>query len=89
MSMRVTATGFHNKLVRALRGYGGRVLKAGHIRAIMVDKFPELDRKAKWMQASDHCINRTNSGACDCAEKDSALFKRVSYGEYLVREEVV
>lgn len=36
--------------------------------------------KAKYIQASDHCINMSNAGACNCAETDKALVERIAPG---------
>jgi hypothetical protein len=35
---------------------------------------------AKYIHASDHCINMKNIGACNCAETDRALVKRIAPG---------
>jgi hypothetical protein len=35
---------------------------------------------AKYIHASDHCINMNNIGACNCAESDRALVKRIAPG---------
>ena len=40
---------------------------------------------AKWVIAADHCRNHTNSGACQCAQTENAIFERLGRNRYRVR----
>ncbi len=47
----------------------------------------QFGSRAQYIHASDHCSNMKNTGACDCAETDRALVRRVRRGRpsyYLV-----
>ena len=53
----------------------------------LVKSIPDIGSKAQYVHPSDHCSNMKNAGACDCAETDRALVKRVRSGRpshYLV-----
>ena len=43
----------------------------------LVHNIPGIGGDAQYIHPSDHCINMNNKGACDCAETDRALVKRV------------
>lgn len=81
---RAVAAKFHEDLRRAVAEYKGVVLKAYEVNAI-ARLHPSMAKDAQFIQASDHCVNHTNDGACDCALTDKAIFERVGHGEYLVR----
>jgi len=53
----------------------------------LVKSVPGIGSKAQYIHPSDHCSNMNNAGACDCAETERALVKRVRSGRpsiYLV-----
>ncbi len=81
---RSLATKYHDDLQRAVAKYKGKVLKTSEV-ADIVRAVPSLAKDAQFVYPSDHCINRTNGGACDCAMTDRALFEHVQRGEYRVR----
>ena len=83
--MRKFASTFHDYIVEAMDNHKGQVLRTGEILKILINKFPELEIRKDWIQPPDHCINHTNKGACYCAEKDTAIFEKVTRGKYRVR----
>jgi hypothetical protein len=46
-------------------------------------QMPSLADDAELVQPSDHCVNHTCEGACNCGLTDRAIFRRVSRGVYL------
>lgn len=62
----------------------GKTVKKSTVDAACKSAFPALASDTKWIILSDHCINRTNKGACKCAKTELALFERVARGEYRV-----
>lgn len=44
-----------------------------------------MGKDHQFVYPSDHRINLTNEGACDCAMTDRALFERIRRGEFRVR----
>lgn len=75
---------YHDKLAQALLPLKGRVIDPTEGRAALIATFPELEGKQEWIILSDHCINHTNRGACECAMTESALLERVGRGRYRV-----
>ncbi len=80
---------FHNYIVDAMENHKDETLQAIDIRKIVIGKFPKLEPEEKWIQASDHCINLTNKGACYCAKNEKAIFERISHGKYKVRSNLL
>ena len=79
------ASKWHEPLRVAMVGYRNTVMKAEEIRKV-AENIPGVGNEAKFIQASDHCVNMTNKGECrHCATTDQALFERVRHGFYLVR----
>jgi len=50
----------------------------------LIRQLPGIGSKAQFIHPSDHCVNMTNKGACECAQTDRALVKQVRRGHYLV-----
>lgn len=73
----------HDNLVHLLGNEGGRVISRAELRDLYCNEYP--DENVDWVQATDHCINLTNKGACWCAETDSAIFEWLKRGMYKVR----
>jgi len=79
-----TVSEYHDRLAQALVPLRGRVIDTSQARAALVAAFPDLQDKQEWVILSDHCRNRTNRGACQCAETDAALLEWVERGRYRV-----
>jgi len=86
MGWRDFASSFHNYLVEAMMSHKGLVLGNREIKELLIEICPELKSEEGWVLASDHCINHTNKGACHCAETEKAIFEKVGYGKYKVRQ---
>jgi len=71
-------------LERAIAGYRGRLLRASEV-ADIVGSISGIGKDAQFVYPSDHCVNHTNEGACDCAMTGRVLFERVRRGVYRVR----
>lgn len=84
MSHSTTVSEYHDRLAQALRPLRGRVIETAEARAALVAALPEMDDAQGWVILSDHCRNRTNKGACRCAETDDALLEWVERGRYRV-----
>ncbi len=86
MGWRDFAGTFHDYIVEAMTNHKGEILQKGEITKVLIGKFPKLESKEEWILPSDHCINHTNKGACHCAETKKAIFERIGYGKYKVRQ---
>jgi len=75
---------FHNDLKSAMKPYAGERLKTKEIKEI-ISSTTVLKHDAQFILPSDHCINHTNKGACDCSLHDEAIFEKIERGLYLVR----
>jgi len=73
----------HYNLMRLLSNDAGRLISRTELRKRYQEKYPE--ENVDWVQAPDHCINRTNKGACWCAKSDDAIFEWIEKGLYKVR----
>ena len=81
---REKSTRFHDGLKQAMASRSGETLRTSQIRRI-VESVPNLVDHADWVYPSDHCINHTNKGACRCALSEEAIFEKIGYGKYRVR----
>ncbi len=61
----------------------GQALSVIDIYSIMTSHIPNFD--SQFFQPSDHCINVSNKGACNCSLQYNALFEKISRGLYKVR----
>lgn len=77
------AAKYHDELRKAVASHGGEVLKTSEIAAI-VRGVASMGKDHQFVYPSDHRINLTNEGACDCAMTDRALFERIRRGEFRV-----
>jgi hypothetical protein len=68
----------HEPIKQALLPYRGQEITIPEWNAL-VQAVVE-GRSAKYIQASDHCINMKNDGACNCTKTDRALVKRIAPG---------
>ena len=84
MAWREESTKYHNMLADAMVPYSGATLTKSTIEKVLAEKYPELKEKLDWVLPSDHCVNRTNKGACYCAETEKAIFERVGWGKYRI-----
>ena len=84
MSWQDEAIKYHDYLERAMKPHQGNVLEKKTIIKILLAKFPELTEKSAWILPSDHCINHTNKGPCNCSMTSRAIFERVGFGKYRV-----
>jgi hypothetical protein len=76
-------TQYHNDLASIMRPFQGQVLTTADITQRVQQA---LGREvAQWVQPSDHCINHTPEGACECAGTDRAVFERIERGRYQAR----
>jgi len=73
----------HKNLIKMLRHRRGDVISRAELLTLYKAHFPGED--ASWMQATDHCINKTNKGACPCAKSDQAIFEWLSRGKYKIK----
>ncbi len=73
---------YHKELKQLMIKYKGETLKTGDIKKKFKQEYPKLD--ASFMQPSDHCSNRINKGACDCANTENAIFECIRDGYYRV-----
>jgi hypothetical protein len=73
---------YHTQLQQVMTQYKGQILTTSQITSIFKQAYPHLD--IRFMQPSDHCINHTNQGACDCSLTQNAIFKYIQRGLYLV-----
>lgn len=77
------ASKFHDQLKMVMIPYKNNVLKTAKIKNI-IESVPTLKGQEQWIYPSDHCINHTNKGACDCAKTENALFFQIARGKYRV-----
>ncbi len=75
---------FHDSLAQAVQPLSGQEVTRARVRAAFVTAFPELEPQQDWVMPSDHCRNRTNKGACGCAQTEGALFERLGHDRYRV-----
>jgi hypothetical protein len=75
---------WHEPLRKVVAKYRNAELTTQEIRAVS-DSIQDVGNNVQFIQASDHCLNITNKGACPCAETDGALFVQVHRGLYRVR----
>ncbi len=81
---RKVSTKYHEDLANAVATYKGDVLTSAEIAGI-VRSVPGMQKDAQFIYPSDHCVNHTNDGACDCAMTDRAIFVQIRRGEYRIR----
>ncbi|TMO28659.1 hypothetical protein CWC28_08510 [Pseudoalteromonas sp. S4492] len=72
----------HGKIRECFVEFRGSELTTKEIKSIIKLKMPSFDER--WIHPSDHCINHTCIGACECAKTDSAIFERIKRGLYKV-----
>lgn len=73
----------HDNLLRTLKSKQGEEITRDKLRTLYQEQFP--NENVDWVQATDHCVNRTNKGACDCAQTDAAIFEWIEEGLYKIR----
>jgi hypothetical protein len=73
----------HDALAQIMRTLQGQILTTAEIKAHVNQVLGPED--AQWVQPSDHCINHTCDGDCDCAGTVNAVFEQIERGRYLVR----
>lgn len=73
---------YHSQLHQLMANYKGQILTRNQIISIFQRYYPNSD--IRYLQPSDHCINKTNKGACDCAMTPNAIFEYISRGKYRV-----
>ncbi|HOM11282.1 MAG TPA: hypothetical protein PLV81_14160 [Spirochaetota bacterium] len=73
---------YHSQLHQLMANYKGQILTTNQIISIFQRYYPNAD--IRYLQPSDHCINKTNNGACDCAMTPNAIFEYISRGKYRV-----
>jgi hypothetical protein len=78
------ATKWHDALSNALASRRGTRMSKPEIDKIIAG-IPGIGKEASFVLPSDHCVNMTNEGACECAETERSILKHLSRGEYLVR----
>jgi hypothetical protein len=78
------ATKFHKQIEQSIAPLKDLVVGPAQIRKVLVEKFPSVEKDIDWILPSDHCVNHTNKGACECAMSETALFERVGHGKYRV-----
>lgn len=83
-SMRRTVSLLHNRLAQAVGPLRGQIVRRKDVHAAWVYMFPDHAADKQWILLSDHSNNRTNHGACQCAESELSLFEYVRRGEYRV-----
>jgi hypothetical protein len=72
-------TASHEPIKQALLPYRGKQITVSDWEALVQAVVVGVGT-AKYIHASDHCINMNNKGACNCAETDGALVKRIAPG---------
>lgn len=72
----------HDEIRENFVEFSGSTLTTKAIKSIIKLKMPAFDES--WIHPSDHCINHTCKGACECAKTDSAIFERMGRGLYKV-----
>lgn len=73
----------HDNLMRLLSSERGSLISRAELIKQYQEKYPH--ENVEWVQATDHCINLTNKGACWCARSDSAIFEWIERGLYKIR----
>jgi hypothetical protein len=74
---------YHDELKKIIPRYKGNILQTFEINQMFQEAYPQCD--IQFMQPSDHCVNKTNKGACKCSMTEKALFEYIERGEYRVR----
>lgn len=84
MSFTPAVRKFHSYLLNAMSLYKGQDLSRSEILKILRERYPELEEKIEkgWIHPTDHCINHTCKGACDCSISEDAIFKRIKRGMF-------
>jgi hypothetical protein len=80
-----TASRFHDELKQAMSPYQGKKLTTAEISNIL-KSVSSFAQHARFIQATDHCRNVKNFGACACAHTDKAIFDKLQRGLFFVRE---
>lgn len=78
------ATEQHDRIAQAVASLRGQVVTQKRIVTAYTVAFPDAT-DFRWVQASDHATNHTNSGTCRCSKTENALFDRIAHGNYFVR----
>ena len=78
------ATKYHKTLETLLTPHRGEVITPAHLRSYLRRNSRLSPEQVAWVLPSDHCVNHTNKGACECACTPGALFERVEHGRYRV-----
>ncbi len=73
----------HPQLKELMKGRRGRVLSTSEIKNIYKRAYPDFN--VDWMLPTDHCSNKTNKGACWCAETKDAIFEYLKRATFRVR----
>jgi hypothetical protein len=73
---------YHDEIAKLVSQYKGRTFTAGEIRQLFRECY--LDLRGNFVQASDHCIDHSNKGACDCARTERAIFSYPTRNTYIV-----
>lgn len=75
---------YHDELASLMSRYRGKTFSNKQITTLFSEAYPHLN--VGWVQASDHCIDHTCKGACDCALTERAIFSRPKHNTYIVRQ---
>lgn len=73
----------HPKFKELMQSHRGSILSASSIKDIFRKAYPDFNND--WVQPTDHCINKTNGGACWCAETDESIFEHQGDRTFKVR----
>lgn len=79
------ASRFHDGLVETMSPHKKKRMTRSEILEL-IESNPAFKGQEQWIFPSDHCINHTNKGACYCAKTEKAIFERIGWGKYKVRE---
>jgi hypothetical protein len=74
---------YHDELKKVILEHKGDILQTSEIKHKFEEAYPDCD--IRFMQPSDHCINKTNNGPCKCSMTEEALFEFIEWGKYKVR----
>lgn len=73
---------YHEELKSLMVNHKNKILTTPEINRLFKSVYPELD--ISFMQPADHCINKTNNGACRCSMTEKAIFEYLERKKYRV-----
>lgn len=73
---------YHDELSKLMQSHKDQILTSTEVKRLFTEAYPDL--RSDFVQATDHCIDHTCKGACDCAQTNKAIFSYLKRNTFRV-----